>query len=193
MDAITLLHGRNSAPRLTEPAPSSEILDDMFKAAFRAPDHARLRPWRFLTIEGESRNQLGDVFANAAQLRNAANNGPSLTEGELDKIRSKALRAPLIIAVIACVQEHPKVPEIEQIISAGCAAQNILLAAHAHGFAGVWRTGANAFDREVMNQLGLSAHEQLVGFLYLGTIEGKYKPLAELQVEDYCQPWPSNI
>ncbi len=192
MDAITLLHSRNSAPKLSEPAPRGEVLNDMLKAAMRAPDHARLRPWRFLTIEGSARSSLGDIFANAAQLRNLASGKVALTSEELEKIANKALRAPLIIAVVACIKEHPKVPEIEQVISAGCAAQGILLAAHAHGFAGVWRTGANAFDRVVMERLGLLANEQLVGFLYLGTIEGNYKPLVELPVEDYCRSWTVN-
>ena len=189
MDAITLLHSRNSAPKLCDPAPQGEVLDNMLKAALRAPDHAWLRPWRFLTITGQARERLGELFVNAAQQRRQEANEAVMTEQECAKLAAKALRAPLIIAVVASIQSHPKVPAIEQIISAGCAAHAILLAAHASGFAGVWRTGDNAYDPLVKEGLGLSAAEELVGFLYLGTIDGSYKPLRELSVQDFCRPW----
>ncbi|MEE8056710.1 MAG: nitroreductase family protein [Pseudomonadales bacterium] len=189
MDAIKLLHSRNSAPKLREPAPRGEVLADMLKAALRAPDHSWLRPWRFLTIEGEARSCLGELFVTSAAQQRAVANEQPLTDVESNKLANKALRAPLIIVVIAPIKEHPKVPAVEQIISAGCAAQSILLAAHAHGFAGVWRTGANAYDENVKQGLGLTKNEQLVGFLYLGTIDGHYKPLRELPIEDFCQPW----
>ena len=80
-------------------------------------------------------------------------------------------------------------PKVEQLISAGCAAHAILLAAHAHGFAGVWRTGGNAYDEKVRQGMGLSADQEIVGFLYLGTIDGNYKPLPALAIEDFCQSW----
>jgi nitroreductase len=189
MDAIQLLHSRNSAPRLTEPAPEGEVLDDMFKAALRAPDHCWLRPWRFLTIKEEARKDLGKLFVAAEQIRRADGEEKLLAEGELNRLQAKGLRAPLIVVVIAKVTAHPKVPAVEQIISAGCAAQGILLAAHAHGFGGVWRTGSNAFDATVKQGLGLLDNEEIVGFLYLGTVDGSYKKLSELPVADFCQDW----
>ncbi|HEB28530.1 MAG TPA: nitroreductase [Porticoccus sp.] len=189
MDAITLLHTRNSAPRLCEPAPEGAVLDDMLKAAFRAPDHSWLRPWRFLTIAGERRTALGQLFVAGAQQRRQDNNESPMEQQEAEKVAAKALRSPLIIVVVASIKEHPKVPAIEQVISAGCAAHGILLAAHAHGFAGVWRTGTNAYDETVKQGLGLQANEELVGFLYLGSVDGNYKPLRELSVDDFCQPW----
>lgn len=188
MDAIDLLHHRNSAPRLCEPAPAGKVLDDLLKAGMRAPDHAWLRPWRFITIEGDARHRLGELFVTATQRRRAAGEA-EMTGQEVDKLAAMALRAPLIIAVVAAIKSHPKVPAIEQIISAGCAAHGILLAAHAHGFAGVWRTGDNAYDPFVKEGLGLSETDEIVGFVYLGTIDGNYKPLRELSVEDYCRPW----
>ena len=191
MDALTLLHSRNSAPRLREPAPEGEVLDNMFKAAFRAPDHAWLRPWRFLTITGDSRNELGELFVRATQQRREQMGEPALSGEEITKLAAKPLRAPLIITVVASIKDHPKVPAVEQLISAGCAAQGLLLAAHAQGFAGVWRTGSNAFDDTVMQGLGLKPNEEIVGFLYLGTIDGNYKPLRELSLDDFRQPWTS--
>ena len=189
MDALTLLHSRNSAPKLTEPAPTGEALENMLKAALRAPDHARLQPWRFLTIQGEARARLGELFVGAEQLRLAAAGEPPMERDACDRLAAKALRAPLIIVVIAALKEHPKVPALEQLLSAGCAAHGILLAAHAQGYAGIWRTGGNAYDPEVKRGLGLSETEEIVGYLYLGTLDGGYKPLKNLPVEDFCQSW----
>jgi nitroreductase len=189
MDAISLLHSRNSAVRLREPAPAGEVLNDMLKAGLRVPDHALLRPWRFLTITGAARNQLGELFVSSAQQRLEDAGEPAMSEQLATKIVSKALRAPLIIVVIAKIKIHQKVPEIEQIISAGCAAHSIMLAAHAYGFAGIWRTGNNAYDQRVGLGLGLLVSEKIVGFLYLGSIDGNYKPLRELDVRDFCQSW----
>lgn len=184
MDALTLLQQRNSAPKLCEPGPDKKVLDTMLRAAMRAPDHANLRPWRFLLIQDDARIQLGELFAKALAKRN-----PDSTEAERDKAKSKALRAPLIIAVVVRSAEHPKVPFIEQQLSAGCAAHSLLLAADALGFAGIWRTGANAFDRYVMTGLGLEANESLVGFLYFGSRDGRAKPIPDHNPQDFATAW----
>lgn len=185
MNAIELLLGRNSAPRLVEPAPSATELETMYQAALRAPDHARLRPWRFLSITGQAREPLGEVFVEALQKRN-----PDVTTADKDKARLQPFRAPHITVVIARQIEHPKVPCSEQLLSAGCAAHGLLLAAQALGFAGVWRTGDNAFDKHVMSRLGLDKNENIIGFMYIGTINGSFKPLPILPVEDFVQQWP---
>lgn len=184
MDALTLLQQRNSAPKLCEPGPDPQALDCMLRAATRAPDHANLRPWRFLLIQGDARHELGNLFAEALVAR-----APDVAEAEQAKARSKALRAPLIVAVAVRYTEHPKVPFIEQQLSAGCAAHALLLAAQALGYAGIWRTGANAFDRHVMQGLGLAANESLVGFVYIGTREGRPKPLPEHKPQDFAEHW----
>ncbi|WP_101760452.1 nitroreductase family protein [Oceanicoccus sp. KOV_DT_Chl] len=190
MDALTLLHGRNSAPRLTEPAPEGAELASMFKAAFRAPDHSWLRPWRFLTLRGEARNSLGELLVTATQARRRAAGEAPLSAEEMVKLAAKPLRAPLIIIVIAAIKAHPKVPAVEQLISAGCAAHSLLLAAHAQGYAGVWRTGDNAYDDIVKDGLGIATTEELVGFVYLGSVDGNYKPLRELDPRDFVSEWP---
>ncbi|MER8125044.1 nitroreductase family protein, partial [Acinetobacter baumannii] len=79
-----------------------------FQAALRAPDHGQLRPWRFLTIEGQGREQLGELFAQALQNKGEA------SQAALDKARAMPLRAPLLIVVIAKLQDHFKVPKSEQ-------------------------------------------------------------------------------
>ncbi|EPJ55502.1 MAG: hypothetical protein OFPI_03050 [Osedax symbiont Rs2] len=164
MQAIELLHNRVSSPVLTAPGPSDEQLQVMYQAAARAPDHACLRPWRLIVLEGEQLSKLGEVFVAA----NIAKN-PDLSEVQQQKILHKPLRAPMIITVVASITEHPKVPQIEQIISAGCAAQAIELAAFAQGLGAMWRSGTMMFDVTVKASLGLAEHEQIVGFLYLGT------------------------
>ena len=157
MNAIEVLVTRKSVARLTEPAPGSEDLEIIMKAAIRAPDHCRLRPWRFLVVEGAAREKLGDIFMEALKLRD-----PEAGEALLQKEKSKPLRAPMIIVVIAKVEEHPKVPAVEQILSAGAAAQNMMLAAHALGYGGIWRSGKPCFDPNVRQTRlsGFSISEQ---------------------------------
>lgn len=184
MEALTLLNRRNSAPKLVEPAPGPEALEKIFQAALRAPDHGRLHPWRFLLIEGEDRNRLGDLFAQALRQRK-----PDATEEEIKKNRESPLRAPLVVPVIARLQDNPKVPKVEQLLSAGCAAHGILLAAQALGFGAIWRTGDNSYDANVKAGLGLQDGEEIVGYVYLGTPTGPAKPLPELRVGDYVSHW----
>ncbi len=183
-DVIQFLQQRNSAPKLIAPAPSAAELESIYGAAMRAPDHARLRPWRFISVAGDRRQALGVLLRDALLARN-----PQADESAQDKAEKSSLRAPLIVVVVARITEHPKVPAIEQRLSAGCAAHGLLLAAQALGYAGVWRTGDAAFDRNVMDGLGLSDNEEVTGFLYLGTREGDPKPLPSLAIADFVSQW----
>lgn len=185
MDALSALHGRVSCPRLVDPAPSDEVLENIQKAAFRAADHARMRPWRFLVIEREARNELGKLFVRAQEHK-----GEMLTDKQIERITSKPLRAPMIIVAIASIKQNKKVPEIEQIISAGAAAQNMITAAYAQGVGAIWRTGDVAYDQTVKDGLGLTTNEKIVGFLYLGTVPVDGLEAPKLEVSDYFQTWP---
>lgn len=158
----------------------------MFAAALRAPDHAWLQPWRFIVIQGDQRHALGEVFRQSAQQRD-----PSAGEAVLDKASHAPLRAPLVVTVLCRYSEHPKVPAEEQLISAGCAAHAMLLAAEAQGFAGVWRTGAYATDSLVAAALGLAENESIIGFLYFGSRDGNPKSLPEREVSSYVSYWTS--
>ena len=124
-----------------------------------------MQPWRFITIEGEARNRFGEVLARALEKRD-----PSSTPAALEHERKKPLRAPLTVLVAAVISDNPKVPAVEQMIAAGAAAQNIVLACHALGFGAFWRTGAPAYDDEVKTAVGLTEHDALIGFLYIGTV-----------------------
>lgn len=161
MEALTT---RASPSALAAPAPDAHALDSMLRAAVRAPDHGRLRPWHFIIVEGSAREALGNVLADALRIRE-----PGVPEAAIVKERAKPLRAPLIVVVAARLREHRGVPAVEQIVASGAAAQNMLVAAHALGFGGFWRTGAAAYDEHVKHALGLRAEDAIVGFVYLGT------------------------
>lgn len=163
MDALELLHGRASNGKLTEPGPDDATLAQVFEAAARAPDHGALRPWRFQVVRGPARERLGALLAELEAAR------PGATAESIDKARDKPLRAPLLLVVSAHVTAHPKVPAVEQVLAAGCAAQLALLALQALGFAGIWRTGAPAYDERVKRAFGLGPADALVGFLYVGS------------------------
>jgi len=165
MDAIEALMGRVSPAQLVEPGPDPTQLQTLLQVAARAPDHGRMQPWRFVLIEGEARNRFGEVMAQSLTRRE-----PGAPEGKLDAERKKTLRAPLVVVVAAAVKDNPKVPDIEQVVAAGAAAQNMLVAAHAMGLGGFWRTGATAYDPEVKRALGLGDQDAIVGFIYLGSV-----------------------
>ena len=110
-------------------------------------------------------------------------------EEALQKARNMPLRAPMLVLVIASVKPHPKVPEGEQVLAAGCAAHGLLLAAHAQGIGAVWRTGEFSYDPRVLEGLGLTEQERLLGFLYLGTPEGRVRSAPVLAPEEFVQRW----
>ena len=161
--AVELLLSRQSANLLQEPAPEGAELDLILAAGLRAPDHGRLRPWRFVLIRGDQRQAWSDRLAEAALARDPEN-GPAMAE----KSRAWVARTPLIIAVGVEMKEG-KIPEIEQLLSAGAAAMNMLNAIHLLGYGGMWVTGANSYDPQVNKALGFEAPSRLVGFLGVGT------------------------
>jgi nitroreductase len=163
MDAIEALISRSSAKTFGDTAPTSEHLATALQAAVRAPDHGRLRPWRFMLIAGDQRLKFGEMLAASALRRT-----PTLAESDLQRERGKALRAPLIILVVCRIVPGTKVPVIEQLMATGAAAQNILLALHSLGYVAAWKTGEAAYDTEVKKSLGLAADDHIVGFIYAG-------------------------
>jgi nitroreductase len=161
---LELLLSRASVNALGEPGPGDAELRLILEAAVRAPDHGRLRPWRFFVVRGAARGRLSELFAAAARRRD-----PSLSEAQLEKERGKPLRSPVTIVVAAKVVAGHKIPEIEQVLSAAAAAMNILNAAHALGFGAKWVTGANCYDAEFRAAMGLDETDRLVGFIHVGT------------------------
>jgi nitroreductase len=164
MQAIDLLLTRRSARTLAAPAPDAAALELILASAVRAPDHGKLRPWRFVVVREAARARLGELLAAHLQ-RSHGQASPETLERE----RSKAFRAPLIIVVAAHVNTAVKIPVIEQVLAAGAAAEAMMLAAVALGFNAMWKTGSAAYDDTVKQALGFAPHDAIVGFLYLGT------------------------
>lgn len=182
MDALTVLQQRVSSAILEEPAPSKEQLNEIFKAALRAPDHGALTPWRFLTIQGEARQTFSDALYHIRDVAGVTGRG-------LNKMKTIGLRAPMIIVSIASLKESEKIPDIEQDWSAVAATQNLILAAEAQGLGAIWRTGWPAFHDDVNKLLGLSENEKIVGYVYVGQRPKKRRPITPLVVDDYVSEW----
>jgi nitroreductase len=176
------------ANMLVEPAPNDEQLAQILKAAMNAPDHKHLRPYRFITIRGEARQALSEVFGNAVKIRE-----PDISDEKLNKQRQKPLRSPLIVVLVATLQDEPKVPEIEQVLCAGAVANNMLLASNALGFGSIWLTGTNAFDDNVCKPLGLHNAEKIIGFIYLGTPKVKMPNRRIDDLTDKMSDWTGPV
>jgi len=165
MDLFEAIETRSSAGRLVAPGPDGEQLTRILAAASHAPDHGRLKPWRLLVLDDEAKRRYADAVMSARARRL-----PEPTPEQLRIEGEKIWRSPTIVVVGCAVQEdHPKVPEIEQVLSVGAAAQNLFLAAHALGFGVMWKTGWPAYDDAVKAALGLRPRDHIVGVMHLGT------------------------
>ncbi len=184
-DSLKLLE-RHSTPAkaLVEPAPDNKQLRQILKVALSAPDHGRLHPYRFISIRGAARHKLSEVFGRATQQRD-----PDVEPAYLHKQKEKPLRSPLIVVVVASLIDSPKIPEVEQMLTAGAAAHNVLLAANALGFGSIWLTGANAYDDYVCAELGLVENERIIGFIYLGTPTITIPPRPIPEVSTHLTDW----
>src|SRR5246127_1908503 len=183
MQAIDPLVARRSATTLPEPAPDAGALELIFASAVRAPDHGRLRPWRFLVVRGEARARFGELLAD-----HLARTQPAATPESLQRERDKAFRAPMIIVVAAHVNEAVKIPPVEQTLSAGVAAGNIMLAALALGYNAMWKTGGGGHGPPGGEAVGLGPSDVIVGFLYVGTEAGK-PSVARGEWRDLMREW----
>ncbi|MCW2002157.1 nitroreductase [Xanthomonas arboricola] len=164
--SLQALDARRSVPskQLGEPGPDEATLLRMLTSAVRVPDHGKLVPFRFLRIAGDARQALGEFLAE----RTLAGD-PLTSPAAVQKDRERFSQAPLVITVIATLQPEHKVPEQEQLMTAGCVCFALLQAAQAHGFGAQWLTAWMAYDPAVAGYLGLGEHERVVGFIHIGT------------------------
>jgi nitroreductase len=165
-DTIDFLKTRRSVkPReMSGPGPSPAELDTILTIGARVPDHGKLTPWRFIVFEGDARARAGDVIAAVF-----ARKHPDAPAADIDVEKRRMMEAPLVIAVVSMIKAHPKVPAWEQELSAGASCMNIVSAATALGYGANWLTGWFAFDRDVLDGLGLKPEEKLAGFIHIGT------------------------
>lgn len=167
MPDLNLLNERRSVPSrlLGEPGPSDAQLQALLQAALRVPDHGKLVPWRFLLIRGDARRRLGELLA-----RTTLANHPDAAPSVVEKDRERFNFAPLIITVVAHVDEtQSKVPAQEQLLTSGCVAYNLLLGAQQLGFGAQWLTGWAAYDPTIRAALHIADNERVVGFIHIGT------------------------
>ena len=165
-NALDLLKTRRSVKpiEMTGPGPSPADIETLLTIASRVPDHGKLAPWRFIVFEGAHRLAIGETLAALFQ-----SDHPDATPDQIEFERQRLARAPLVIAVVSRAAPHVKIPEWEQLMSAGAAAMNLVTAAHALGYAAAWLTEWYAYDRRVLEKLGLSSAEKIVGFIHIGT------------------------
>ena len=184
MEALENLINRTSSRFLSEPVPDQNDLEKIYQIALRAPDHAGLKPTRFIQISGEGLDRLSSVFEEYAK-----KNIKDISDEKLEKYKSAPFRAPMIIVLVSQIKEHKSVPEIEQIISTGTSAHGILLALNAMNYSGIWRTGIFAFNQKVGELMGLKENEKIIGYLYVGTPTNSPKELDPVDTADYVTNW----
>ena len=179
MELFDAIHNRQSQGKVKQDALPRETIEKLLSAAVQAPNHYKVRPWRFIVLTGEGRKKLGDVMV-ASQ----ADRFPDLPQEAYNKTRAMPLRAPVLIAVGVDKPSEAKVIEVENISAASAACMNILLAAHALGLGAIWRTGEWARDPKVKEFFGFSADQHIVGFIYVGHPEFKGEPYQRPSFED---------
>lgn len=185
-DALELLKTRRSVKpiEMTGPGPSATEIETLLTIASRVPDHGKLAPWRFIVFEGDARAAAGDKIAEAFKA-----NRPDATDDQIAFERARLTRAPLVIAVVSRAAPHAKIPEWEQLMSAGASAMLLVTAAHAMGYAASWLTEWYAYDRAALDRLGLAPHERVAGFVYIGkaakTPEDRERPTLSAIVSRY--------
>jgi len=164
-DALELLKTRRSVKpmELAGPGPTAAEIETMLTIATRVPDHGKLTPWRFIVFEGDARLTAGETIGDVFRADHA-----DATPDQVAFEHQRLARAPLVIAVVSRAGPHVKIPEWEQQLSAGAAAMSLVMAAHAMGYAASWITEWYAYDRRVLDKLGVVANERIAGFVHIG-------------------------
>jgi nitroreductase len=168
-ETMALLARRRSAPALAlgQPGPLPEEIEKILAIAARVPDHGKLAPWRFIVFAGEGRDRAGAIVAEVFAKAN-----PAADEAQLATERRRFSLAPLVIGIVSRAGPHQKIPEWEQVLSAGAVCMNLIIAANALGYASVWLTEWYAYERTILDRLGLAEHEKIAGFVHIGSAPG---------------------
>jgi nitroreductase len=164
-DMLDLLKTRRSVkPMLMQGAgPSAAEIETILSLAARTPDHGKLAPWRFIVFEGDARHSAGDLIASVFRADN-----PGADADTVAFEARRLSRAPLVIGVVSSARAHGKIPEWEQVLSAGAVCMNLTIAANALGYGTNWLTEWYGYDRRVLDGLGLKPHERMAGFIHIG-------------------------
>lgn len=166
MKLVDYLRDRHSTPvaQISGPGPSETELESILTFSSRVPDHGKLAPWRFIVYRGDVRRALGETFLQLTQ-----DGSQELTDAARNAELSRFLRAPVVVAVVSTAAAHVKIPEWEQVLSAGAVCLNMLMAANAHGYVANWRTEWIAYDDRALAALGVKPGEKIAGFIHIGS------------------------
>jgi nitroreductase len=179
VDTLEAIHTRQSIGQVKPDPVPRELIEKILAAAVQAPNHYKVRPWRFVVLTGAARERLGEAMAQSTRAGK-----PDVTEDDLQKDRSKPLRAPVVIAVAADKPGLTKAKEIENVCATAAAVQNMLLAAHALGLVAMWRTGPSATDPAIKQFFGWEPDQHLIGFVYIGYTQHDAAPPLRPSFED---------
>ena len=166
VDALQFLKTRKSPQSgfLGEPGPSEAQLMEMLAVASHVPDHGKLAPWRFIVVSGDARREAGELLGAIFRART-----PDAPAAKIEAETKRFLGAPVTVVVVSTAAPHVKIPEWEQVLSAGNAALSLLFAAHALGYSAHWTTGFVAYDAEARRAMGLQDWERIVAVVEIGT------------------------
>lgn len=178
-EILDFIKSRRSIGNLVAPAPTREQVEQAIEVALSAPDHKDLNPYRFIVLENQALNTLGTALKNAAIAQGETD------EKTLKKAENMPLRAPMIIVCVTDFKDHHKVPHWEQIAASSCAVQNLLLALSAQGFATVWRTGPLANAPAIKQLFNVTADNQVIAFVYVGTAVSTIPPRSKIDVTPF--------
>lgn len=180
------IHQRQSIGSLVAPAPTAEQLEYAFQAALTAPDHHRLKPTSFVVVPDEQREAFGLLLSQAL-----IDLGETET-AQIERVKNHPFRAPLLVLALTRLQDHPKVPHFEQILSSGAAIQNFLLSLQAQGFSTMWRSGVVVESTLFKQALGISKDDLISGIIYIGTAAKTIASRADIQTSNYVSYWNPN-
>tara|TARA_B100000401_G_scaffold148087_1_gene98500 strand:- start:1571 stop:2131 length:561 start_codon:yes stop_codon:yes gene_type:complete len=183
-ETIDCIINRVSNKNLELPYPSDEEMQTVYKAAMRAPDHAWLRPTKFIEIKGKGLDKLSKIFEKFAILDMKLEN-----EALINKYKNAPYRAPMILVAMTNKQEHPKVPKIEQMFSTAAAIQNVLISLNSLGYGAIWRSGVFALNSKILKYFNEDENSEIIGYIYIGSPVGIRKKIPDFKIEDYVDIW----
>jgi len=179
---IQFMRERSSQNALLKPAPSKGEWQCILEAASRAADHGAIKPWRYQIYSGQSLDLLGECY-----WQHALATTPDMPLAKKDNFIQKAHRAPAVLVVYAALEDHNKVPEIEQTMAVSAATQQVLLGLEAFGYGAIWRTGPVAHSDLTKQLLKIDNKHQIIGFIYVGTPKSADKKVKEVDLTGHLE------
>lgn len=157
---------RRSIPayQMRDPGPDQAELMAILTHASRVPDHGKIAPWRFIVWQGGIRHTVSMQLAAIAKA-----NKPDMADDMIKVEETRFTRAPVVVGVISTAAPHVKIPEWEQVMSAGAVCLNLVIAANAAGYVSNWLTEWMAYDEKAFPILGVKPGEKVAGFIHIGS------------------------